>query len=176
MNEKVKKSNEYTRPKSEMTVNKKSRRPEMARYQPPNSRISSNQNPSDNSAAPKPSTVKQTTEPIAETSPKTASIEKAPKASSGGLLKLNPNTINEIINQNEKLTLNEKRDEVCTSKNSERERHLVVRSSHSDRLQSNESRTLFDPNNPDKPILVDLKSRHQPPRQDLKKPLVEAKK
>ncbi|CAF0768507.1 unnamed protein product [Brachionus calyciflorus] len=174
MNEDVKKFS-HKQSESKMTANssgRKNRRPEMARYQPPSSRVSTSQNTSDNPKKIEKEINNKTdsSETKLTTPHKTNSFSKEEqniKTSSAGIIKLDQNSINEILNKNEKLS--------CNEKNEEKDKHLIVRSSHSERLQSNESRTLFDPNNPDKPILVDLKNRNFAISK-TKKPQIELKK
>ena len=173
MNEEVNNTDGFM---NEMTMNKtnrKNRRPEMARYQPPNSRLNTSNNSETSTSATVVTNNKQETiETKSETPKVTSQNERIHKTTNGGIIKLNQNALNEIINKNEKLSLSENTQDLSVE-NQEKERHLVV---NSNRLQSNESRTLFDPNNPDKPILVDLKTRHPTTPRGNPKKVIENKR
>lgn len=140
----------FSREMSGNNGKKKNRHPELARYQPPNSRNPSNQN----QILQKINKEKQNVELTREKSP-SKPIEKKNNNSGGGLIKLDQKAIDKIINKSEIRTSNDNR-QVLNEENTDPERHLIIKS---DRSKTNESRTLFNPENPDKPILVDLKSR-----------------
>lgn len=164
---------------------KRDKRPEMARYQPPNSRS----NIGNNTSKPSENKPPQTSSPSIPKEIKKEEIKETPKASkqepkapSGGLLKLNPNTINEIISKSERINLNDVNNSSDTTP--ENKQQIFVNSSHSNRFQALEQgssseflnenlkyRTLFDPNNPDKPIYVGLQARNNfIPNKNLKIP------
>lgn len=148
-------------PNREMTVKnekRKNRHPELARYQPPISRnaLNQNQTPQNINKDSKNSKLSREKSPEVSKTLHQEQQEKNLNFSSGGLIKLDKKALDKIINKNKASNNNEvqENDEIIDS-----ERYLVL---NSDRLQSNESRTLFNPDNPDKPILVDLKSRKDP--------------
>lgn len=137
---------------------RKNRHPELARYKPPSSRNGPNQNqtPQIKNKDSKNSELLSSKSPEVSERLQQEQQEKKLNYSSGGLIKLDKKAIDKIINNNEAINKHQvpKNDE-----NIDSERYLVLKS---DRLQTNESRTLFNPENPDKPILVDLKSRKGP--------------
>lgn len=201
---------------------RRGKHPEMARYQPPNSRsnpeqplktdlaqpTSSKQNdPKPVQTRPEKNKYKESLLPnqhsdkptpqkdaknVSNIPPKSTEIENRsslhkqevlskdiPKTSCAGLLKINQNTLNELISKNEKLSINESNTDIQNRNDcpGSATQHLIVTSSHSNQFQAskpdllspnehvNENlkfRTLFDPDNPDKPILVGLQSRSNP--------------
>ncbi|RNA08050.1 telomerase-binding EST1A isoform X1 [Brachionus plicatilis] len=158
----------------EMTGNngkKKNRHPELARYQPPSSRNANNQNQTLQNTNKDLQNVKLSQEKHPEV---IKPAEKSSNNPSGGLIKLDQKAIDKIINKGDQRISNDRCEAFNSDENTDSERHLIIKS---DRLQKNESRTLFNPNNPDKPIHVDLKSRQGPSlKPELKKPNIIDKK
>lgn len=84
------------------------------------------------------------------------------KPAGGGLLKLNPDTMNEMVSKTDQLELSENR-----RRHDHRDRPRSSRQQNTEQFK--EFKTLFNPDNPDKPIYVGINKANSAGRAQLPK-------